>query len=330
MNAPTEQIRLISNHDQISFCVNEYNLSIMQKISSIITNHNYSAFKLKNSKKGKYLVSNSPYTEHVFELLQKFPGISSLLFEHKFFKLSESVKALHKAYANLGYRLDKPVNPLFLPNEQYIRDIFPAVDSFVKELKKGSTTRIAMADRLQRLELINDSKKENARVMKKLFKTHQRFNLNVFTYIFDMNKCEFRDKSFIEQGLTQQISRMIDKFYDNYRTEILDLFFRVQRDLSNNYILTVYSATERECNPLSMKDLIPQRNGNNLIIAPHTNIILSTHEADYPMDIQDVEGTNEKTWKAIFGEILFKYNYFYYESEYVSPKFIYKKCSTES
>ena len=108
------------------------------------------------------------------------------------------------------------------------------------------------------------------------------------------------------------------------------LFFRVQRDLSNNYVLTVYSATERECKPLSMKDFIPLRNENYLIIAPNTNIILSTHEVDYPMDIQDVEGTNEKTWKAIFGEILFKYNYVYYESEYVSPKFIYKKRDSNS
>ncbi len=78
------------------------------------------------------------------------------------------------------------------------------------------------------------------------FKTQQRFNLNIFTYVFDMNKCDSRDKSFIEQGLTQQISVMIDKFHDKYQSEILDLFFRVQRDLSNNYVLTVYSATERE------------------------------------------------------------------------------------
>lgn len=77
-----------------------------------------------------------------------------------------------------------------------------------------------MADRLQRLELINESKKENARVMKKLFKTQQRFNLNIFTYIFDMNKCESRDKLFIEQSLTQQISKMIDNFHENYQLEI--------------------------------------------------------------------------------------------------------------
>ena len=187
-----------------------------------------------------------------------------------------------------------------------------------------------MADRLQRLELVNESKKENARVMKKLFKTQQRFNLNIFTYVFDMNKCESRDKPFIEQGFIKQISGMIDKFHKNYQSEILELFFHVQRDLSNNYVLTVYSATERECKPLSMKEFIPLNNGSYLIIAPHTNIILSTHEVDYPMDIQNVEGTNEKTWKAIFEQILFQYNYVYYESEYISPKFIYKDCGTNS
>ncbi|MEB8380014.1 hypothetical protein NYW84_02785 [Acinetobacter junii] len=300
----------------------------MQEISSIITNPSYSAFKLKSSKKGKYYVSNSPQTDHVFELLQNFPGISPMLLEHKFFKLSQSVKALHKAYSKLGYELDRPINHLYLHNEQYINYILPIVNSFVNELKRDSTTRIAMADRLQRLELINVLKKENARVMKKLFKTQQRFNLNIFTYVFDMNKCDSRDKSFIEQGLTQQISVMIDKFHDKYQSEILDLFFRVQRDLSNNYVLTVYSATERECKPLSMKDFIPLRNEKHLIIAPNTNIILTTHEVDYPMDIQGVEDTNEKTWKAIFGEILFSYNYLYYETEYVSPKFIYRKCDS--
>ena len=170
-----------------------------------------------------------------------------MFLEHKFFKLSQSVKALHKAYSNLGYKLDRPINHLYLPNEQYIKDIFPIVDSFEKELKKDSTTRIAMADRLQRLELINESKKENARVMKKLFKTQQRFNLNIFTYIFDMNKCEFRNKPYIEPALIKQISRMIDDFHKNYQSEILGLFFRIQPDLSNNYVLTVYSATEREC-----------------------------------------------------------------------------------
>lgn len=52
------------------------------------------------------------------------------------------------------------------------------------------------------------SQKENARVMRRnFFKTQQRFNLNIFTYIFDMNKCESRDKLFIEQSLTQQISK---------------------------------------------------------------------------------------------------------------------------
>ena len=330
MNTPINQLSLITTHNQIHFCANVHNLSIMQKISMIVTNPSYSAFKQKTSKQGKHYVCKSSQTYEVFELLQNFPGISQMFLEHKFFKLSQSVKALHKAYSNLGYKLDRPINPLYLPNEQYIKDIFPIVDSFEKELKKDSTTRIAMADRLQRLELINESKKENARVMKKLFKTQQRFNLNIFTYIFDMNKCEFRNKPYIEPALIKQISRMIDDFHKNYQSEILGLFFRIQPDLSNNYVLTVYSATERECKPLSMKEFIPLKNDNYLIIAPHTNIILSTHEVDYPMDIQDVEGTNEKKWKAIFNEILFKYNYVYYESENVSPKFIYKNCNFDS
>lgn len=95
--------------------------------------------------------------------------------------------------------------------------------------------------------------------MKKLFKTKQQFNLNVFTYVFNMEQCISRDKPFIEQALTQQISRMIDKFNENYKSEILELFFQLQRDLSKNYVLNVYSATESECEPLSMQDFIPQK-----------------------------------------------------------------------
>lgn len=330
MSTPINQLSLITSHDQTYFCVNVYNLSIAHKISTIIINPSYSAFKQKTTKHGKHYVCKSPQTYEVFELLQNFPSISQVFFEHKFFKLSQSVKALHQAYSNLGYKLDRPINPLYLPNEQYINDILPTVNFFINEIKSASTTRIAMADRIQRLELINEEKKENTRVMKKLFKTQQRFNLNIFTYVFDMNKCEFRDKPFIEEGLIKQISGMIAKFHENYQSEILELFFRIQPDLSNNYVLTVYSVTERECKPLSMIEFIPLHNGSHLIIAPHTNITLNTHEANYPMDIQNVEGINEKTWKAIFGEILFKYNYLYYESDYVSPKFIYKDCSTSS
>lgn len=77
-----------------------------------------------------------------------------------------------------------------------------------------------------------------------------------------------------------------------------------------------------------MKDCIQLRNGNYIIVAPTSNISLSTEEFNYPMDLQGADGINEKTWKAIFGEILFKYNYFYYETEYVSPKFIYRKCDS--
>ena len=116
MSTPTNQINLIHTPDQIHFCVNKHNLSIMQEISSIITNPSYSAFKLKSSKKGKYYVSNSPQTDHVFERLQNFPSISPMLLEHKFFKLSQSVKALHKAYSKLGYELDRPINHLYLHN----------------------------------------------------------------------------------------------------------------------------------------------------------------------------------------------------------------------
>ena len=47
------------------------------------------------------------------------------------------------------------------------------------------------------------------------------------------------------------------------------------------------------------------------------------------MDIQGVDGINEKTWKAIFSQMLTKYNYVYYESEFVSPKFIYIECDSK-
>ncbi|MFX4535750.1 hypothetical protein ABTA57_19500, partial [Acinetobacter baumannii] len=89
-------------------------------------------------------------------------------------------------------------------------------------------------------------------VMKKLFKTQQRFNLNHFIYMFNMEKCELKDKKTIEQCLTKQISNIVGKFHEKHQSEILALFFCVQRNLSNNYILNVYCATELECEQLSM------------------------------------------------------------------------------
>lgn len=75
-----------------------------------------------------------------------------------------------------------------------------------------------------------------------------------------------------------------------------------------------------------MKDCITLRNDSYLIITPNSNITLKIQEIDYKMDIQGVDGTNEKTWKTFFGQMLAKYIYVYYESEFVSPKFIYKEC----
>lgn len=329
MNIPIQPTSLILSAYQPHICVNEYNLSIMQKISQIITNRDYKPFKLKTKKQAQiytqYYVTNSPHTDHAFEHLQNIQPISTLLLQHPSFKLSQSVKAVQNAYTNLGYNSDGPINPILLHNEHYVEGIKPAVDAFVYELKSHSTSKISISDREQRVALIKEIRKANVPVMKKLFKTHQRFNLNVFTYIFHMQNCESSDKPIIEQGLTRQISNMIDQFLENHQSEILALFFCIQRDLSNNYVLTIYCATERECQPLSMKDYIPLRDGNYMILSPYSNITLSIYEANFPMDIQDVDGINEKSWKDFFGQSLSKYNYVYYKSKFVSPDFFYKK-----
>ena len=47
------------------------------------------------------------------------------------------------------------------------------------------------------------------------------------------------------------------------------------------------------------------------------------------MNIQGVGCTNEKEWKVLFGQEVEKYNYVYYESEFVSPKFIYIECDSK-
>ena len=315
------------------FCMGELNLSIMQKVSEIMTNPNYQPFKRKTKKNAQtviqYYVSNSPHTDHAFYHLQSVHPISTPLLQHTAFNISQSVKAVNQAYANLGYISYGPIDPMLLHNEHYVEQIKPVVDTFVYELKSHSTSKIAITDRDMRIALIKEIKKANVPVMKKLFKTHQRFNLNHFIYMFNMEKCESLNKPFIEKSLTQQISNMINKFYENNQPEILALFFCVQRNLSNHYVLNVYCATEIECEQLSMKDCITLRDGNYLIVAPHSNITLSIDEFNYSMDIQGVDGINEKTWKAIFSQMLTKYNYVYYESEFVSPKFIYIDCDSK-
>ncbi|MBR7680927.1 hypothetical protein [Acinetobacter nosocomialis] len=317
-----------------NFCLGELNLSIMQTVSEIVTNPNYHPFKQKTKKNGQtfiqYYVSNSPHTDHAFYYLQSIYPISTPLLQHPAFKISQSVKAINQAYTNLRYVSDGPINPMLLHNEHYVEQIKPGVDAFVYELKNHSTSKSAIDDRDKRITLIKEIRKANVPVMKKLFKTQQRFNLNVFTYTFHMEKCEFRDKAFVERGLAKQISDMIDQFHENHESEILALFFCVQRNLSNNYVLTVYCATERECQPLSMKDCIQLRNDNYLIVAPTSNISFNIDEFSYLMDIQGVDGINEKTWKAIFGQLVEKYKYVYYESEFVSPKFIYIECDSKN
>ena len=78
-----------------------------------------------------------------------------------------------------------------------------------------------------------------------------------------------------------------------------------------------------------MEDCITLREGNYLIVAPHSNITLTINEFNYSMDIQGVDGINEKTWKVLLGQEVEKYNYVYYESEFVSPKFIYIECDSK-
>lgn len=315
------------------FCMDECNLSIMQKVSEIITNPNYQPFKRKTKKNAQtviqYYVSNSPHTDHAFCDLQSIHPISTSLLQHTAFNISQSVKAVNQAYTNLGYVSDGPINPMLLHNEHYVKQIKSVVDAFVYELKNHSTTKSAIADRDKRIALIKEIRKANVPVMKKLFKTQQRFNLHHFIYTFNMEKCDLRDKTFIEQGLVKQISNMIEQFHENHQSKILALFFCIQRNLSNNYVLNVYCATDIEHKQLCMKDCIQLRNGNYMIVAPTSNISLSTKEFNYAMDLQGADGINEKTWKVIFGQQVEKYNYIYYESEFVSPKFIYLECDSK-
>ena len=317
------------------FCMGELNLFNMQSVSEIVTNPSYLPFKKKLKKIGRistqYYVSNTPHTDHIFELLLSFQPLDVQLREHSLFKISQSVKAVHQAYSTLGYILDRPVNPLYLQNQDYLQSIKPTVDAFIYELKNHSTTKIAIADRDKRIALIKEIRKENVPVMKNLFKTHQQFNLNHFTYVFHMNEHElFKANKSVENVLPQKMRSIINQFHEKHKSEILALFFCVQRDLSDNYVLNVYCATERECQPLSMKDCISFRDNGTLNFAPLSKITMSIFEFQSSMNIQGVDGINEKIWKVIFGQQVEKYKYVYYESEFVSPKFIYIECDSKN
>ncbi|HEE5406073.1 hypothetical protein AB3504_02360 [Acinetobacter baumannii] len=317
------------------FCMGEFNLFNMHSVSEIATNPSYLPFKEKFKKISRistqYYVSNTPHTDHVFELLLSFQPINVQLREHSLFKISQSVKAVHQAYVNLGSNSDGPINPMLLHNEYYVEQIKPVVDAFIYELKKHSTSKNAIADRDKRIALIKEIRKENVPVMKKLFKTHQQFNLNHFTYVFHMNEHElFKANKSVENALTQKMRSIINQFHEKHQSEILALFFCIQRDLSDNYVLNVYCATEQECQPLSMKDCISFRDNGTLNFAPLSKITMSIFEFQSSMNIQGVDGINEKIWKVIFGQQVEKYKYVYYESEFVSPKFIYIECDSKN
>ena len=265
--------------------------------------------------------------QSLFELLSNIKPINTEFFNNKSFKLSESVITIHQAYLNLGYLLDKPINPYFLYNPDYIANIQPAVNKFVYEIKSHSTQKNAISDREKRKILIDEIKKTNTSVMKKLFKKHQRFNLNLFTYVFNTELCgSFQDKPFFERALVKQIQSMINKFHEKHESNLFTLFFCLQRDLSKNYTLILYCVTDRESEVLSMKEFLDIKNDQYFSLAPHANIALIMNEMLYHMDIQGVDGINEKFWKENFNMMLERYNYIYYESDIVSPRFIYKDC----
>lgn len=328
---PIETLSSHTLNNQPYLCREETNLAIMQIVSTIITNPSYTSFKIKIKKQGpsitQHYVSNSPSTDRVFELLLNIKPIDTKFLNDKSFKLSKSVITIHQAYSSLGYSLDKPINPYFLYNSEYIATIQPAVEKFVYEVKSNSTLKNAISDREKRKILIDEIRKTNTSVMKKLFKKYQRFNLNVFTYVFNTEACiSFREKTFFEGALVKQIQSMINKFHEKHELNLFTLFFCLQCDLSRNYSLTLYCATDYESEALSMKEFLDIKNDQYFSLAPHANIALIMNEVLYQMDIQGVDGINEKNWKVIFSSMLERYNYVYYESDIVSPKFIYKDC----
>ncbi|EXA88123.1 hypothetical protein N5J44_18290 [Acinetobacter ursingii] len=316
------------NNTLLSYCPSkESNILQMQHLSHTVTTPNFELFKSKKSKNGNLYIGHSPKIEkfiHDLNLLQPLP-IDIL--NHASYKISQSVKAVQDAMFNLCQQLPTPINPYTLEDPRYVAFIKPALDSFVYELKSHSTSDKAVVDRVHRLKLAKEIKNQNTSVLRKLFKAEQRFNLTSFSYVFHIENYQTVQLDLLEKILMGKINEILNKFHEENRSELLALFFRIQRGLSYGYQLDIYYATKLENQLLSLDNYIPASESHRFKIAP---LIYAQFERTFlhsPMDIQGLDDRiNEKKWKNILDIMLSQYNSWYYETEVISPKIIYRPC----
>lgn len=316
------------NNTLFSYCPSkESNLLQMQHLSQTVTTPNFEVFKLKKFNNGNFYIGHSPKIKkfiHDLNLLQPLP-IDIL--NHVSYKISQSVKAVQDAMFNLCQQLPNPINPYTLEDPRYVAFIKPALDSFIYELKSHSTNDKAMVDKIHRLNLAKEIKNQNASVLRKLFKAEQRFNLSSFSYVFHIENYQTVKLDLLERILMGKINGILNKFHEENKSEILALFFRIQRDLSYGYQLDIYYATKLENQLLSLDNYVPISESHRFKIAPFIYAQFERTFLHNPMDIQGLDARiNEKKWKNILDVMLSQYNGWYYETDVISPKIIYRPC----
>lgn len=98
-----------------------------------------------------------------------------------------------------------------------------------------------------------------------------------------------------------KINEILNKFHEENRSELLALFFRIQRGLSYGYQLDIYYATKLENQLLSLDNYIPASESHRFKIAP---LIYAQFERTFlhsPMDIQGLDDRiNEKSGRTFW------------------------------
>lgn len=303
----------------------ELDLERMYKLYQYATNPNFTPFKLKKIKSGSIYTINSPIADEIVNYVNNTHPIPHILLRNPLFKFSESIHAVHQYIFQLSQSMNSSIiEPMYLNNPNYINMIKAHFENFIINLKRHSTLKKTRRDIEDRAELIKEICVKNSSTVRKLLKKEHRFIVNEFSYHFDIKDIDTKDLNLVEENLASWIHKTVNKFYQINQTDLLTLFYRVQKLMSGIYQFKIFFATTQDLyGELTLMQFFEVDSNQNMNIALGIDAKITCDHFTYAMDIQGIDGSNQKIWDKLWKQIISQYSYFYYESKYISPEFIY-------
>lgn len=302
----------------------ESNIAKMDQIYTTSVKPSFQPFQLKKVDSYFSYVA-SPKLYEIVEDLKIIQPIPNVVLDEKYFKINKSIKLVNGLAYQLGFSYPDKIEPFYLNNPQYVEAIKLHIDSFITHLKKYSTLKSAIQDRVDRETLIKEICKKNTSTFKKILKTDHRFTIVKIVYNFEIQDIDQHGINLDEQHLKMWIQKTTESFYEHNQTELLTAFYRIQRMLSGVYRFELFCVTDKiPYTHLSLAQYFAV--DANLCIELALGIRAKiSYECDshYPFDLQGIDGLNVKNWNTLWKSFISSYSYVYYESKHISPHFIY-------